>query len=71
MTCEDLGDSYMMLRAIVDQFLIELLVMRVLNLRYELYRSKVSMCTTYKRVKLYNAKFFVFWLVNKEKKSEL
>ena len=53
----------MILRVNVNQFLIELLALRVLNPRYELDRSKVSMCTTYKRVKLYNDTFFVFWLV--------
>jgi hypothetical protein len=58
-TYEDHGDSYMMLRAIVNQFLIELLALRVLNPRYELDRSKVSMCPTYKRVRQ-NAKTY-FW----------
>ena len=53
----------MMLRANVTQFLIELLALRVLNHIYELDRAYVSMYTTYKRVKLYNDIFLVFWLV--------
>ena len=54
----------MMIRAIVNQFLIELLALRVLNPIFELDRSKVSMCPTYKRVRLYKDIFLVFWLVN-------
>ena len=57
----------MILISIVDQFLVELLAMRALNPKYELDRSKVSMCTTYKRVKPYNNIFLAFWLVNNEK----
>ena len=62
--CEDHGGSYMILRAIVNHFLIDILAMRVLNPRYELDESKVSMCTTYKRVRQYNDIFLVFWLLN-------
>ena len=68
-TYKDHEDSYMMLRAILNQFLIELLALRVLNPIFELDRSKVSMCPTYKRVRLYKDIFLVFWLVDKEKKS--
>ena len=62
-TCEDHGDSYMILRANVNLLFINLLAMRVIKPRYELDRSKVSIHTTYKRVKLYNDIFLVFWLV--------
>ena len=50
----------MMVKAIVYQILIELLAMRVLNPIYELDRSKVSMWTTYKIIRLYNDIFLVF-----------
>ena len=51
----------MILIAIVNHFLIELLALRVLNPRYELDRSKVSIPTTYKRVKLYIDIFFWYF----------
>jgi hypothetical protein len=63
-TCEDHGDPYMMLRSIVNHFLIEILALRVLNPIYELDRAYVNIHTTYKSKKLYNDIFLVF-LVSK------
>ena len=53
----------MMLRAIVNHLLIELLALRVLNPICELDESNVSTCSTYKRVSAYKDIFLVFWLV--------
>ena len=59
----------MMLRSIVNHFLIEILALRVLNPIYELDRAYVNIHTTYKSKKLYNDIFLVFWLVNDKKQS--
>ena len=58
--CEAHRDPYVMSKANVYQLLIDALAMRVLNPRYELEESKVSMCTTYKRVSVYKDIFLVF-----------
>jgi hypothetical protein len=59
----------MILRAIVNHFLIELLALRVLNLRYELDRSKVSIHTTYKKVRQMQRHIFGI-LVSKDDKIQ-